>query len=128
PPLTWVRFSRKRHDGELSAPVAFHFGPRPRSVTLARFSTRPGRAIRSAFTPEASGMKFGWSLALAALLTTGSALAQDLTSDKGKVSYAIGYQIGAGLAERGMEVDINTVTRAVQDAFAKKPPAVPEQA
>lgn len=73
-------------------------------------------------------MKFGWSLALAALLTTGSAFAQDLTSDKGKVSYAIGYQIGAGLAERGMEVDINTVTRAVQDAFAKKPPAVPEQA
>ncbi len=73
-------------------------------------------------------MKFGWSLALAALLTTGSAFAQDLTSDKGKVSYAIGYQIGSGLAERGVEVDINTVTRAVQDAFGKKPPAVTEQA
>ncbi len=73
-------------------------------------------------------MKFGWSIALAALVTSGTALAQDITSDKGKISYAIGYQIGAGLADRGMEVDINTVTRAVQDAFAKKPPAVPEQA
>ncbi|MFC4822313.1 FKBP-type peptidyl-prolyl cis-trans isomerase N-terminal domain-containing protein [Dokdonella ginsengisoli] len=73
-------------------------------------------------------MKFGWSLALAALLTTGSAFAQDTTSDKGKVSYAIGYQIGSGLADRGMEVDINTVTRAIQDAFGKKPPAVPEAA
>jgi FKBP-type peptidyl-prolyl cis-trans isomerase len=73
-------------------------------------------------------MKFGWSLALAALFVTGSALAQDLSSDKGKVSYAIGYQIGAGLADRKMDVDIATVTRAVQDAFAKKAPAVPEAA
>lgn len=73
-------------------------------------------------------MKFGWSLALAALFVAGSASAQDTTSDKGKISYAIGYQIGAGLADRKMDVDIVTVTRAVQDAFAKKPPAVPEAA
>jgi FKBP-type peptidyl-prolyl cis-trans isomerase len=73
-------------------------------------------------------MKFGWSLALAALFVTGSALAQDTTSEKGKVSYAIGYQIGSGLADRKMDVDIATVTRAVQDAFTKKPPAVPEAA
>lgn len=73
-------------------------------------------------------MKFGWSLALAALFVTGSALAQDTTSEKGKISYAIGYQIGTGLAERKMDVDIATVSRAVQDAFAKKVPAVPEAA
>ena len=75
-----------------------------------------------------TGMKFGWLLALATLLATGSALAQDTTSDKGKLSYAIGFQIGSGLADRKMDVDINTVTRAVQDAFTKKPPAVPEAA
>lgn len=73
-------------------------------------------------------MKFGWSIALAALLVTGSASAQDTTSDKGKISYAIGYQIGSGLSERKMDVDIATVVRAVQDAYAKKPPAVPEAA
>lgn len=73
-------------------------------------------------------MKFGWSLALAALVVAGSASAQDTTSDKGKISYAIGYQIGTGLAERKMDVDIATVTRALQDAYAKKPPAVPEAA
>jgi FKBP-type peptidyl-prolyl cis-trans isomerase len=73
-------------------------------------------------------MKFGGSIALAALLVAGSAFAQDTTSEKGKISYAIGYQIGAGLAERKMDVDIATVTRALQDAFAKKQPAVPEQA
>ena len=73
-------------------------------------------------------MKFGWSLALAALFVAGSASAQDTTSDKGKISYAIGYQIGSGLADRKVDVDINTVTRAVQDAFTKKAPAVPEAA
>jgi FKBP-type peptidyl-prolyl cis-trans isomerase len=73
-------------------------------------------------------MKFGWSLALAALFATGSAFAQDTTSEKGKISYAIGFQIGSGLAERNMDVDIATVTRAVQDAFGKKTPAVPEAA
>jgi FKBP-type peptidyl-prolyl cis-trans isomerase len=71
-------------------------------------------------------MKFGWLLALAALLATGSALAQDTTSDKGKLSYAIGFQIGGGLADRKMDIDVATVAKALQDAYAKKPPAVPE--
>ena len=73
-------------------------------------------------------MKFGWSLALAALMVASTAFAQDTTSEKGKISYAIGYQIGSGLAERKMDVDITTLTRAVQDSFAKRPPAVPEAA
>ncbi len=71
-------------------------------------------------------MKFRWLLALAALLAAGSAVAQDTASEKGKLSYAIGFQIGSGLADRKMDIDINTVTRAVQDAFLKKSPAVPE--
>lgn len=73
-------------------------------------------------------MKFGWSFALAALLLASSAFGQDTASEKGKISYAIGYQIGTGLAERKMDVDVTTLTRAVQDAFAKRPPAVPEAA
>ncbi|HKP65807.1 MAG TPA: FKBP-type peptidyl-prolyl cis-trans isomerase N-terminal domain-containing protein, partial [Casimicrobiaceae bacterium] len=73
-------------------------------------------------------MKFGWLLALAALLATGSALAQDTTSEKGKLSYAIGFQIGGGLADRKMDIDVATVAKALQDAYAKKPPAVPEAA
>ena len=73
-------------------------------------------------------MKFGWLLALAALFAAGSALAQDTTSDKGKLSYAIGFQIGGGLADRKMDIDVATVAKALQDAYAKKPPAVPEAA
>ena len=71
-------------------------------------------------------MKFGWLLALAALFAAGSALAQDTTSEKGKLSYAIGFQIGGGLADRKMDIDVATVAKALQDAYAKKPPAVPE--
>jgi FKBP-type peptidyl-prolyl cis-trans isomerase len=73
-------------------------------------------------------MKFGWLLALAALLAAGSALAQDTTTDKGKLSYAIGFQIGSGLADRKMDIDVATVAKALQDAYGKKPPAVPEAA
>ncbi len=77
-------------------------------------------------------MKFGWLLAIATLLAAGSAWSQtqtgDTTSDKGKLSYAIGFQIGSGLADRKMDVDINTVARALQDAYTKRPPAVPEPA
>jgi FKBP-type peptidyl-prolyl cis-trans isomerase len=84
-------------------------------------------------------MKFGWSLALVALFAAGSAFAQSATSDKGKassaadtaadkdkISYALGFQIGSNLAGQKLDVDIATVTRAMQDAYAKKPPAVPE--
>lgn len=66
---------------------------------------------------------------LAALtLTAGIASAQDTSSDKGKLSYAIGYDMGNNVAElvaNGEQVDINTVIKAVQDAYAKKPPTVP---
>src|SRR6185312_5976730 len=45
-----------------------------------------------------AGMKFGWLIALAALLAAGTAIAQDTATEKGKLSYAIGFQIGSGLA------------------------------
>ena len=63
----------------------------------------------------------------ATTLVAGTAAAQDTTSEKGKLSYAIGYNTGAELAElteRGEAVDINTVVKALQDAYGKKEPAV----
>lgn len=69
------------------------------------------------------------AVATAALvLSAGVAGAQDTTSEKGKLSYALGYDAGvniAGLAARGEQIDINTVVKALQDAYAKKQPAVP---
>ena len=67
------------------------------------------------------------SIALAALLVTAPVLAQDTTSEKGKLSYSIGYQIGKDFTERKMDVDINTVIRALQDAYAKRNPALSEE-
>ena len=62
---------------------------------------------------------------LAALtLVSGFAVAQDTTSDKGKLSYALGYQLGREAAESGEALDLNTMTKALQDGFAKKQPAV----
>lgn len=62
---------------------------------------------------------------LAALtLTGGVALAQDTTSTKGQLSYALGYQLGRQSAESGEALDLNTMTRALQDGYAKKEPSV----
>jgi FKBP-type peptidyl-prolyl cis-trans isomerase FklB len=72
-------------------------------------------------------MKFGLSLAMVALVVSGTALAQDTTSEKGKLSYSIGYQIGKDFNDRKMDVDINTVVRAMQDAYAKRNSAVSEE-
>jgi peptidylprolyl isomerase len=66
------------------------------------------------------------AVALTALtLTAGSALAQETNSDKGKLSYALGYQLGREAAESGETLDLATMTKALQDGFAKKDPAVP---
>jgi peptidylprolyl isomerase len=69
---------------------------------------------------------------LAALvLTAGTASAQDITSDKGKVSYALGYRAGVDIARvigSGEQLDMATVMKAFQDATGRKDPAVaPEQ-
>ncbi|HET6545417.1 MAG TPA: FKBP-type peptidyl-prolyl cis-trans isomerase [Rhodanobacteraceae bacterium] len=71
-------------------------------------------------------MKVVLSLALVALLTAGSASAQDTSSEKGKLSYSIGYQIGNDFVERKMNLDINTLNRAIQDGYAKRNPVIPE--
>lgn len=69
---------------------------------------------------------------LAALvLTAGAASAQDITSDKGKVSYALGYRAGVDIARvigSGEQLDMATVMKAFQDATGRKDPTVaPEQ-
>jgi peptidylprolyl isomerase len=67
------------------------------------------------------------AVAVAALALTGNALAQDTTSEKGKLSYYFGYDYGNNLAEltgRGEQLDIAAVVKGLQDAYAKKQPAI----
>jgi len=47
--------------------------------------------------------------------------------DKTKLSYAIGYQIGSQFADGKPDVDIPTLQRAIEDAYARRHPAVPMQ-
>jgi len=47
--------------------------------------------------------------------------------DKHKLSYAIGYQIGSQFADHDPDVDIPTLQKAIQDAYAKHRPAVSMQ-
>ncbi|WP_133480205.1 FKBP-type peptidyl-prolyl cis-trans isomerase N-terminal domain-containing protein [Cognatilysobacter segetis] len=66
--------------------------------------------------------------AAALVVSAGMASAQDTTSEKGKLSYALGFKTGvdaAELADRGEQLDINSLIKGVQDAYAKKQPAVP---
>jgi FKBP-type peptidyl-prolyl cis-trans isomerase FklB len=47
--------------------------------------------------------------------------------DKHKLSYAIGYQIGSQFAGGEPDVDLVTVQKAIQDAYAKRHPTVSMQ-
>ncbi|GAB3386090.1 FKBP-type peptidyl-prolyl cis-trans isomerase N-terminal domain-containing protein [Lysobacter fragariae] len=61
----------------------------------------------------------------ALLLTAGNAVAQDTSTEKGKLSYALGYDLGRNAVESGEQVDVNTVIKGLQDGYAKKQPGVP---
>lgn len=58
-------------------------------------------------------------------LIAGNAVAQDTSSEKGKLSYALGYDLGRNASESGEQVDVNTVIKGLQDGYAKKQPTVP---
>jgi FKBP-type peptidyl-prolyl cis-trans isomerase FklB len=87
-------------------------------------------------------MSFRWMFAALALVGATAVQAQGGTAapaapaaraaasqpvDRNKVSYAIGYEIGRDFVDKKMDVDLQTVIRALQDGYAKRPPTVPEE-
>jgi peptidylprolyl isomerase len=58
-------------------------------------------------------------------LVAGTAVAQDTSSEKGKLSYALGYDLGRNAVESGEQVDVNTIIKGLQDGYSKKQPSVP---
>jgi peptidylprolyl isomerase len=65
--------------------------------------------------------------AAALVVSAGIASAQDTSTEKGKLSYALGYQYGQelqGLIARGEQLDIAALVKGVQDSAAKKEPTV----
>lgn len=48
-------------------------------------------------------------------------------ADKATLSYALGYDFGDGLSATKTDIDINTVVRAMQDAYANRPATVSKE-
>lgn len=70
-------------------------------------------------------MNLRWTVALLATMTMSASMAQNITSEKDKLSYAVGYQVGRDFTERNLDVNIEMVIRAIRDGHAKRDPAVP---
>lgn len=61
----------------------------------------------------------------AVAIAAGSAAAQDISSEKGKLSYALGYDLGRNAVESGEQVDVNSIIKGLQDGYSRKEPGVP---
>jgi FKBP-type peptidyl-prolyl cis-trans isomerase FklB len=72
-------------------------------------------------------MRFVFALIILAALMAGPVMAQDLTSDKGKLSYAVGWDIGEDIQRRGAEFDVETIIAAIRDSAAAKDPQIPNE-
>jgi FKBP-type peptidyl-prolyl cis-trans isomerase FklB len=72
-------------------------------------------------------MRFVLALIVPAVLMASPAMAQDLTTEKGKLSYAVGWDIGEDIQRRGGEFDVETIIAAIRDSGAGKEPQVPAE-
>jgi len=62
------------------------------------------------------------------MLVTGSVLAQDVNTEKGKLSYSVGWDIGADIKRRTTEFDVESLITAIRDIVAGNDPKVaPEE-
>jgi len=73
-------------------------------------------------------MRSRLALAILFMLTSGLALAQDVTSEKGKLSYSVGWDIGSDIKRRSTEFDVESLIAAIRDIVAENEPKVaPEE-
>jgi FKBP-type peptidyl-prolyl cis-trans isomerase FklB len=72
-------------------------------------------------------MRFVFAIMALIALTATPAVAQDLSSEKGKLSYSVGWDIGKDIERRGAEFDVETLIAAIRDSAAGKEPQVPSE-
>jgi FKBP-type peptidyl-prolyl cis-trans isomerase FklB len=58
------------------------------------------------------------------MMASGSVLAQDVETEKGKLSYAVGWDIGADIKRRSTEFDVESLISAIRDVVAENEPKV----
>ena len=63
-------------------------------------------------------MRFMFALIVLIAFMSGPAMAQDIKSDKGKLSYAVGWDIGQDIKRRDTQFDVETIIAAIRDSAA----------
>jgi FKBP-type peptidyl-prolyl cis-trans isomerase FklB len=58
------------------------------------------------------------------IMASGSVLAQDLSSDKSKLSYAVGWDLGQDIQRRNADFDVEALIAAIRDVTGGKDPRV----
>lgn len=69
-------------------------------------------------------MRSTLALTIIFMLASGSVLAQDVNTEKGKLSYAVGWDIGADIARRSSDFDVESLITAIRDRVADNEPQV----
>ena len=69
-------------------------------------------------------MRSRLALSILFMLVSGTVLAQDVTTEKGKLSYAVGWDIGADIKRRSTEFDVESLISAIRDVVADSEPKV----
>lgn len=69
-------------------------------------------------------MRSTLALTILFMLASGSVLAQDVNTEKGKLSYAVGWDIGADIKRRSTEFDVESLITAIRDVVAENEPKV----
>ena len=69
-------------------------------------------------------MRSRLALTIIFMLVSGTVLAQDVTTEKGKLSYAVGWDIGADIKRRSTEFDVESLIAAIRDVVADSEPKV----
>jgi len=72
-------------------------------------------------------MRFVFALIILVAIAATPAMAQDVTTDRGKLSYAVGWDIGEDIKRRGAEFDVETVISAIRDSTSERDPQVPPE-
>ena len=65
-------------------------------------------------------MRSRFALSFLMALFIGNAFAQDVSSEKGKLSYAVGWDIGQDIKRRSTEIDVESLIAAIRDTVAER--------
>jgi len=72
-------------------------------------------------------MRVLFALTVLVALMASPVWAQDLTTDKEKLSYSVGWDIGQDIQRRGADFDVETIINAIRDVNGGKDPQVPRE-